>query len=417
MSTRTAIRSASKNNMPPQIVVLGAGYAGTAAIRSLESEFENANLVWVSENSYHLVLHEAHRCIRDPDVREEITIPIDEIKSDGTQFVQGTVTNLNVDGCEVVLDDGGTIDYDYAVVAIGSQTAFFGIDGLQEHALTLKSLGDTLSIHEQVTNAASEASRSDPAQVVVGGAGLTGIQTAGEIAAWRDETDAQVEIHLVEMESHVFPGHDSAFQGTLRKQLEESAIDIRTDATCVEVGEAMIQFEDDEDMAYDVLGWAGGVAGQDALADANVEKDHNRAYTDSTFKTSDDRVYAIGDSALVDQDTEEGALGEQVIWQRIVNPDTENVPPPTAEAAMEEGEHIGKNIARIHRGDEPVDWAYIDKGTLVSVGDNAVAHGVIGIPVNTFSGPAARTLKRAISARWIGQISSPKRAITSWIDM
>ena len=406
-------------SMPPQIVVLGAGYAGTAAVKSLEDELgeDTADIVWVSKEPHHLVLHEAHRCIRNPDVRDEITIPIDEIASDRTRFVQATVTDLDVDGREVVLDDDRTIDYDYAVVGLGSQTAFFGIEGLEAHALTLKSLGDALSIHEQVTNAAHEASSSDPAQVVIGGAGLTGIQTAGEIAAWRDETDAHLDVHLVEMEAHVFPGHDSAFQGTLRKKLEDAAVDIHTDATCAEVDETMMHFEDSDDIEYNILVWAGGVTGQDALADTEVEKDHNRAYADSTFKTSDDRVYAIGDSALVDQDIDEGALDEQVIWQRIVNPDTENVPPPTAEAAMEEGDHIGENIARRLNGDELVDWAYIDKGTLVSVGDDAVAHGVIGIPVNTFSGPAARTLKRAISARWIGKISSPKRAVSAWGDL
>lgn len=394
--------------MPPQIVVLGSGYAGTAAVKSLEDELDEdtADIVWVSEESYHLVLHEAHRCIRNPDIRDKITIPINEIASDQTRFVQGTITDLDVDDQEVVLDDNGTLDYDYAIVGLGSQTAFFGIDGLQEHALTLKSLGDALSINKQVTNAARKASQTDPAQVVVGGAGLTGIQTAGEIAAWRDETGAQIDVHLVEMESHVLPGHDSAFQGTLRKKLEDADVEIHTDATCVEVDETTMHFEDSDDIEYDILVWAGGITGQDTLTDTDIEKDHNRAYADSTFKTSDDRVYAIGDSALVDQDTEEGALDEQVIWQRIVNPDTENVPPPTAEAAMEEGEHIGTNIARRLNGDELVDWAYIDKGTLVSVGDDAVAHGVVGIPVNTFSGPAARTLKRAISARWIGQISS-----------
>lgn len=403
--------------MPPQITVLGAGYAGTAAILSLEAEFEDADLVWLSENPYHLVIHEAHRCLRNPNICEEITIPIDEIKSDDTRFVQGTVTNLEVDDREVVLDDGQTISYDYAVVALGSRTAYFGIDGLETNALTLKSLDDVLSIPEQVKNAASEASRGDPAQVVVGGAGLTGIQTAGELAAWRSKTGSPIEIHLVEMEAHVFPGHDSAFQGTLRKHLEEADVDIHTDATCTDVGETTMYFEDGMDLAYDVLVWAGGVTGQAALADAGIETDHNRAYADATFKTSDDRVYAIGDSALVDQDLEEGPLSEQVIWQRIVHPDPETVPPPTAEAAMEEGDHLGKNIARICRGDEPIDWAYIDKGTLVSVGDATVAHNVVGLPIDTFSGPAARTLKQAVSARWIARIASLKHAAIAWNGM
>lgn len=406
--------------MPPQIAVLGAGYAGTAAIRSLEKELETADLVWISEEDHHFVLHEAHRCIRDPSVRDKLTIPIDEIKSDETRFVRGTVTGLDVDEREIFVDsedgDGDTIDYDYVIVAIGSQTAFFDIDGLEEHALTLKSLDDALSIHERVTNAAQEATEDTPAQIVIGGAGLTGIQTAGEIAAWRDETSSPIEIHLVEMEDHIFPGHDSEFQGALRKKLEMADVTIHTGETCTTVDETTMQFEDRE-MDYDVLVWAGGVTGQGALSDTDVETDHSRADASPTFETSNDRVYAIGDAALVEQDIEETVLNERAIWQRIVNPDTENVPPPTAEAAMEEGKQIGETIARVLHGTEPVDWAYVDKGTLVSVGDEVVAHGVIGIPINTFSGPAARTLKKAISARWITTVSSPKRALTAWSDL
>jgi NADH dehydrogenase len=412
-----AIRTGVYVKMPPQIVVLGAGYAGASAIRSLETELEHADLVWISEESYHFVLHETHRCIRNPEIRHEITIPIHEIKSEQTRFVQETVTALDIDDREIILDNDQIIDYDYAVIAIGSQTAFFDIDGLEANALTLKSRNDALSIHRQVRDAAREASSSDPAQVVVGGAGLTGIQTAGEIAAWRDETDTPLEIHLVEMEEHVFPGHAAEFQGALRRELEAANIDIHTDTTCTEVDEGTMYFAEREEMAYDVLVWAGGVTGRDALEEVNLETDHNRAYADSTFKTSDNRVYAIGDTALVDQALDEGPVSEQIIWQCIVNPDPDTVPPPTAEAAMEEGKQLGENIARLCRDDEPADWTYIDKGTLVSVGDAAVAHDVVGIPIDTFSGPVARTLKRAISARWIAQISTPGRAVAAWPDM
>lgn len=403
--------------MPPQIVVLGAGYAGTAAIRSLENELEHPDLVWVSEEPHHFVLHEAHRCIRDPSICDKLTIPVEDIKSDHTRFVRGTVTGIETEARDVIIDGDRTIGYDYLIIAIGSQTAFFGIEGLEAHALTLKSPDDARSIHDQITSAAKDATRDTPAQIVIGGAGLTGIQTAGEIAAWRDEMSAPVEIHLVEMEAHIFPGHDPEFQGALRKKLEAADVTVHTGATCIAVDERTMQFEEADDLDYDVLVWAGGVTGQDALSDTTIETNHSRANASSTFETSADRVYAIGDAAFVHPEIEENVLDEQTVWQRIINPDTENVPPPTAEAAIEEGKQIGKNIARVRSGSEPVDWAYINKGTLVSVGDEVVAHDVIGVPMNTFSGPAARTLKRAVSARWITSISSPKRALTAWNDM
>ena len=62
-------------------------------------------------------------------------------------------------------------------------------------------------------------------------------------------------------------------------------------------------------------------------------------------------------------------------------------------------------------------WAYMNKGTVVSIGDAAVAHDVIGIPINTFGGLGARIVKKAISARWIESITSVQRAARSWSDM
>ena len=406
-------------NEPTRVVVLGAGYGGCAAVQSLEDEREERDIevVWISDEDHHLVLHEAHRCIRKPSVRDTITVPVDDIRSPETQFVQAAVTGLDVDERTVELDGHDDVDYDYAVVCLGSQTAFFGIDGLEEHALTLKSLDDALTINDRLRQAARDATEDDPAQVVVGGGGLTGIQTVGEIAAWRDDHDANVEVHLVERSGEVFPGHDHEFQGAIQNQLESHDVQVETGTAVSSVEDDTIRFQERDPFDYDVLVWAGGVTGRDALGDADVDKEHNRLYTEATLETSDDRVFAIGDSALVHQDAEEGPLTEEAVWDTIADEELDDVPPPTAEAAWEEGEHIGGNVVRAIDGRDRRHWAYMNKGTLVSVGDNAVAHDVIGVPINSFSGPGARVIKKAISTRWIARVGSWRRAARAWPDM
>ena len=185
--------------MAEQVVVLGSGYGGAGAVKSLQSALDSeAEVTWVSDVDHHLVLHESHRCIRDPNIKEKVAIPIEEIKSPATEFIRGRVVDVEVDERTVHLDDGTTLDYDYVLVAIGSQTAFFGIEGLKEYAHTLKCLDDALGIHEDLARAAEEATPEDPAQVVVGGAGLSGIQTAGEVAEYRDEHGAHIDVHLGE---------------------------------------------------------------------------------------------------------------------------------------------------------------------------------------------------------------------------
>ena len=388
--------------MTDDVVVLGSGYAGTGAVKRLESELDDeADITWVSDVDHHLVLHESHRCIRDPDVREKVTFDVADIKSPSTRFVQGRVTDVDVDERSVTLEDGSTVDYDYLLVGVGSRTAFFGIEGLEEHSLTLKSLQDALDIHEAVTEAAREASRSDPAQVVVGGAGLSGIQSAGEIAEFRDKHRAPVDIHLVEGLDNVFPNNDPVVQAKLRKLLEEKDVEIHTGEFIGEVDDGTVYVGDETELDYDVLLWTGGITGQAPAETADVEKDKrsNRIESASDFRTSDERIFAIGDAAIVEQ------------------ADTDRPAPPTAQAAWQAAEVAGDNIARAVRGQPLKEWSYDDKGTLISVGEKAVAHDVKGLPVDTFGGPAARALKKTIAARWIRKINGFADAAKAFPDM
>jgi NADH dehydrogenase len=382
--------------MTEKVVVLGAGYAGAGAVQKLEDELEHADaeLTWISENNYHLVLHEAHRVISNPSVEDDITIPVGDITGPSTRFVQARVEGVDTEDQSVELDDGDSVEYDYLLVALGSQTAYYGIPGMEENALTLKGLDDAHEIHEQVTQAASQASRNDPAKVVIGGAGLSGIQSAGEVAEYRDEHRAPIDIYLVEALDEIMPGQDSELQGTVRRHLEEADIEILTDDPITEADEETIYFDEGEPLDYDVFVWTGGITGQGALDDADLDNEHNRVTTESNFQTSEENVFAIGDSAIIDQGDDPA--------------------PPTAQAAWQAAEVVGENIARA-LNDQPLKtWTYDDKGTLISVGETAVAHDVDMVPIRTFNSYPAKFLKKATAARWIADMSSVPKALKAW---
>jgi NADH dehydrogenase len=390
--------------MTDDVVVLGSGYAGTGAIKALERELDGeADLTWIARVDHHLVLHESHRCIRNPAVRDRITFPCEELSAPSTRFIQGEVEAVHDDERTVELADGSTVDYDYVLVAVGSRTAFFGIEGLREHSLTLKSLEDALEIHEGVTEAAKEATREEPAQVVVGGAGLSGIQVAGEIAEFRDIHRAPLDVHLVEGLENVFPNNDPVVQAKLTKLLEDADVTIHTGEFIGEVDAETVYVGEEQELDYDLLIWTGGITGQDVSATIDVDRDErtNRIRTDATFRTDDDRVFCIGDAGLIDQ------------------PGQDQPAPPTAQAAWQAAEVAGTNLARAVRG-QPLDtWKYEDKGTLVSVGDEAVAHDVMYVStvIETFSGPVAEKLKKAVAARWIKDVAGPVAGAKAWPDM
>ncbi len=383
------------------VVVLGSGYAGTGAVRRLQAELgDDADLTWISDVDYHLVLHEAHRCVRDPSVKGKITVPVSSIADPGTRFVESEVTGIDAGDRVVALADGGTVDFDYLLVGFGSRTAFFGIEGLAEHAHTLKSLDDALAIHDDVVDAARRADADEPARVVVGGAGLSGIQTAGEVAELRDRRDLPVAVTLVEGLDSVLPNSDPTLQGRLRTLLDEAGVDVLTGEFVTEVGDEVVHVGNETQLPYDVLVWTGGITGRAAAEHADVATDErsHRFEATSTFRTSEDRVFAIGDAALVDQPGDEPA-------------------PPTAQAAWQAAEVAGANVARAMRGEPLAEWTYRDRGTLVSVGDEAIAHDVDYVPVDTFGGPVAEALKKGVAARWIAKVAGPVAAARAWPDM
>lgn len=388
--------------MTEDVVVLGSGYAGTGTVLSLEERLDGeADLTWVSDVDHHLVLHEAHRVIRDPSIRDRICFPRSEISSPGTRVVQGYVEGVDVDERTVHLADGSTVEYDYLVVGFGSRTAFFGIGGLEEYSLTLKNLEDALEIHDTVRQAAKEASRDDPAQVVVGGAGLSGIQSAGEIAEFRDRHRAPIDIHLVEGLDNVFPNNDPVVQAKLHKLLEARDVNIMTGEFIGEVDADTVYIGEETELDYDVLLWTGGITGQDAASTCELEQDDrsHRINSGTTFQTSDERVFALGDAALVEQN--------------------DAVAPPTAQAAWQAAEVAGENVARTIRGQPLREWTHEDKGTLISVGDEAVAHDVVGLRnvMETFGGPVAENLKKTVAARWINTVAGPVAAARAFPDM
>lgn len=388
--------------MTEQVVVLGSGYAGAGAIKSLEASLpDSAALTWVSDVDYHLILHESHRCIRDPSVKEHVKIPIGDIKSPATTFLQGRVTGIDTDERLVSLEDGDQLEYDYLLVGIGTRTAFFGIDGMEEHAHTLKGLDDALDIHRDLDRNAADATPEDPVQVVIGGAGLSGIQVAGEVAGYRDDHDAPIDIHLVEGLDEIFPGNDPSVQGALRSLLEQKDVQIRTGDFISEVDESTVSIGEEETLEFDVLIWTGGITGREPARETAVDKDERnfRLKTDSTFRTSNERVFAIGDAALIDQQDDDPA-------------------PPTAQAAWQAAEVAGENIARAIQGQPLTEWQFKDKGTVISVGEDAVAHDIFIVPFkDTFNGIAARTLKKMIATRWISDVTGTRDAISAWPHM
>lgn len=371
-----------------QIAVLGAGYAGLALARKLEKELpDETNLVVVEETGHHLVQHELHRVIRRPSLADQISIPLTEVLD--CEIRETRVESVDPDDGSVVLaddaddeldiDDPDELDYDYAAVCLGAETAFYDLPGVEEHAIPLKRLDHAEEIREGFLDA-------DGGRVVVGGAGLSGVQVAGELAALADEELMDVKIVLLEQFDHVAPAFPANFQEAVREQLEARDIEIRTGTAVERADDGTITLADGETLDYDEFVWTGGIRGSDAM-------DGDRARVDSTLRLGDG-TFVVGDAA------------------QVVDGDGEAVP-ASAQSAVREARVVADNIVRLVEDRDDVfdprldQFTFNSPGWLVSVGDGAVAQ--VGPTVVT--GTAAKALKATVGAGYLSSVGAVRNAV------
>ena len=368
-----------------QVLVLGGGYAGLLVAKKLERRLpESASLIVVDDTGDHLVQHELHRTIRNPSYVDDVVIPLTELL-DRAAVREAVVEAVDREARRVRLSDGETLDYDFCAVCLGAETAYHGIPGVEEHATPLKRLEHAATIrrdYEALLGAGGGTA-------VVGGAGLSGVQVAGELAAMARERGlaASTEVVLVEQMPSVAPAFPENFQRAVREELVEQGVVVRTGAAVTEATADAVRFERADSLSYDQLVWTGGITGSRALGG-------ERPVVRADFRL-DDRTFALGDAA------------------RVVDADGEAVP-ASASAAVRASGTAANNVAAAVRAEtmgefaEFEQWRWESPGWLVSVGDGAVAQ----LGPRVFTGNVAIAIKSAVGVTYLAEHGSLRRALS-----
>jgi NADH dehydrogenase len=378
------IQAAETPSVGMHVAVLGAGYAGLTLARRLEQSTD-VELTVVDDTGDHVLVHELHRVVRRPSLAEDITIDLaDALESASVR--EATVTGVDTDACIATLDgeNGEQLEYDLGAVCLGSDTEFYDLSGVETHATPLKSLADAREIREGFFEVVEDGER-----VVVGGAGLSGIQVAGELAALAREEGVRdrVEVVLLEQEASVAPGFPEDFQQAAREELEARDVVVRTGATVQGATDAAVELADEE-LAYDQFVWTGGIRGPDALGG-------DRPTVRSTLRVGED-TFVLGDAG------------------RVVDTDGEAVP-ASAQTAVREARVVARNIRMLaeyrHNGTgfEPrLDtYTFDSPGWLVSVGDGAVAQ----VGPTVLRGRPAKALKTSVGAGYLSSVGAIENAV------
>lgn len=327
-----------------RVVVLGAGYAGMSAAIQLAARGKRRGRVQVTVVNAEERFTERMRLHMTATGQRlaELSIP-ELLEGTGAQFVRGWVTAVDADAKTVRIADDRVLHYDTLVYGLGSVADSSAVPGGEDHAYTLSSAQDAELLADWL-------GRLGSGTVVVGGSGLTGIESAAEIAERHPELDV-VLLGRSEPAAAMKP----KAKAYVHAALDRLGIQVRAGVEVAKVLPTGVELAGGESIAADAILWTSGTRGSPLAAAAGLAVDQRgRIVTDAALRSvSHPDVYAIGDAAAIHQ-------GYGVMHG-------------TCQGGMPTGVHAALSIDRVLKGKQPKPFRFGYYHTPVSLGrDDAV---------------------------------------------
>ncbi|GAA3500399.1 FAD-dependent oxidoreductase [Streptomyces prasinosporus] len=327
-----------------RVVVLGAGYAGMAAAVQLAARVKGREGVRVTVVNAQERFTERMRLHMTATGQRlaELSVP-ELLEGTGARFVRGWVTAVDADARTVRIDDDRVLEYDTLVYGLGGVADTSAVPGAEDHAYTLDGPQDAELLADRLARLGSGT-------VVVAGGGLTGVESAAEIAGRHPELDV---VLLGRTEPGA--GMNRRAGAHLRAALDRLGVRVRSGAEVAKVLPDAVELAGGETVAADVVLWTSGTRVSPLAAAAGLAVDgRGRVVTDAALRSvSHPEVYAIGDAAAIRQ-------GYGVMHG-------------TCQGGMPTGVHAALSIDRVLRGRRPKPFRFGYYHTPVSLGrDDAV---------------------------------------------
>jgi NADH dehydrogenase len=376
-----------------QVVIIGGGAAGLELATSLGKKLGKKGLAEIT------LLDASHTHIWKPLLHEIAAGTLGESEKveylaqayrAGFRFRLGRMDGINRKNREIsvapTLSRSGeeliprrTFSYDTLVMAVGSVSNTFNIDGVSEHCQFLDSTSEAFEFQQQLveTYIKSHVSKQSKLSIGIIGAGATGVELAAQLhevaktlAIYGLDTVKDVQITIVEAAPRLLPALPDRLSMATQQQLAKSGIDLRLGCRVVEVTQAGIKTREGELIPAELKVWAAGIKAPEWFRDLDgLELNSvNQLLVEQTLKTTDDDVFAMGDCAAC-------------LW-----PGHEGNVPPRAQAAHQQASTLAKSIInRVSGNGELQEFTYHDYGSLVSLGKYSTVGNLMGNLLGTVS--------------------------------
>ena len=356
----------------PKVVILGAGFGGLTAARALDSI---ADVTLVDRHNFQTFLPLLYQVSTAGLAADHVAYPVrGALRKTKVKFRMGSPISVDHKNKSVNIDSSEVLDFDYLIVALGSATNDFGIAGVADNTLGMKTVNEALNIRSEIMRRFEDLCRFEDDtrfSIAVVGGGPTGVEMAGAIAELKrgpltsDSADAakNIDVYLVEAGARVLPALSPKLSERTRTDLEKLGVKVLTNAAVKEVKPRQIIFADGSKIPSEVTVWAAGVKGEPAMKKLSVPEENGRIAVDPTLQvTNYPYIFAIGDIA--------GAKGNDGRFLPMVAP-----------VAMQQARFVAKQIERLSKNQALQSFKYVDKGSMATIGRHKAVVEVKGIRI------------------------------------
>ena len=370
----------------PEILIVGAGFAGLQAAQTLSKS--NVHVTLVDKNNYPLfqpLLYQVASTGLNPSEISAI-VRSNFRHRPNVKVLKATMTGLDKEHRKVQFNRGELeLEYDYLVLCLGGKTCYFGNDQWADAAPGLKSLDDAVSIRNRLLDSLEKAELlGDEAQieeltsVVVIGGGPTGVELAGAFAELRSKVlsrdfnrfdPRKVKVTLVEGGPALLNGYDQKSSNYTAKRLEKLGVQVLLNERVEDVTEQGVKTSERFLPSHNVI-WAAGVEGHPLakMVSDDLDGRGRLKLTPDLQVEGESNIYACGDMTYFPHD--------------------ERFPrglPGVAPAAIQQGKTAAQNILRRLKGQEGKPFRYFDKGKMATIGRSAAVAEAKGLKMRGFT--------------------------------
>jgi NADH dehydrogenase len=330
------------------------------------------------------------------------------------KFFDGEVRLLDLEGRKAIVSHGFSphtheLAYDHLVLGLGSTTNFYGLPGLEERAMTMKSLGDAIHLRNHLIGNLEEADTECAAAFrrrlltfVVAGGGFAGVETIAAVndfvrealAFYPSLREADVRMVLVHAGPMILPELSENLGVYAHRKLSERGIEIRLNAKVTGVQDHGVSLSDGALIETDSVIWTAGTSPSPMLRTLPCPLQSGRVLVEPTLEVPGwPGVWALGDCAV------------------IPDPKTGRPYPPTAQHALREGRIVARNILAAIDGRAKEPFAFTTLGQMAAIGRRTGVASIFGL---RFSGFLAWWLWRTIYWSKLPRAEKKLRVALDW---